>query len=160
MKTMITDIGYSKLKEKAGDLRQRKKDVLAEMQEVKETCLSSDDDSELIQYRIQVGTLDDQIQELTSILENIKIIDVTKISTDKVYFGAVVVIEDIDTEEKIEYRIVSVHESDPKNGMISIASPLGKALCGSSVGDVVDLQTPNGDKEYEVLSIEAKEYSI
>lgn len=154
MKTMITNVGYSKLKVRLNELHIERRAIMAEMKEVKENCLSSDDTSELNQYRMSLDAVEDSINKISNAMDNSKIIDVNTISTDKVRFGHCVTIEDLDTTEQMVVNLVSIYESDPKNGFISVASPLGKALCGMHVGDVVDFNAPNGDKEFEIISIE------
>lgn len=154
MKLMITNVGYNKLKNQLSDLHVKRRELMVEMREVKENCLSSDDSSELNQYRMNLDALEDSINKISNAIENSKIIDVSTISTDKVRFGHRVTIEDLDTATQTAINLVSIYESDPKNGFISVASPLGMALCGMEVGDVVDFSAPNGDKEYEIISIE------
>lgn len=154
MKLMITNVGYSKLKEQLNHLNIERKNLMDEMREVKENCLSSDDTSELNQYHMNLDSLEDTISTIHTAMENSKIIDVSTISTDKARFGHCVTVEDLDTGEFFSYNLVSIYESNPKHGYISVNSPLGLALLGNSVGDVVDFSAPNGERELEVVSIE------
>ena len=160
MKLMITNVGYNKLKIQLSELHVKRRELMTEMREVKENCLSSDDTSELNQYRMTLDALEENINKISNAMENSKIIDVTTISTDKVRFGHRVTIEDLDTSLHTVVNLVSIYESDPKNGFISVASPLGMALCGMEVGDVVDFKAPNGDKEYEIISIETMDVMV
>lgn len=155
MNNMITHIGYSKLKEKLNNLHTERKSLFEEMKEVQDNCLSSEDLSEIYQYRSALDAVETSISNISEALTKSKVVDVTTMSTDKVRFGHSVEVEDMDSGEKKKYSLVSVHESDPKNGFISILSPLGKSLCGMEIGDVIEFNAPNGAKEYEVLSIES-----
>ncbi len=73
-----------------------------------------------------------------------EVIDVTKLSGDKVKFGATVVLVDEDTEEKKTYQIVGDQEADVKSGRISISSPIARALIGKEVGDAIEVNAPGG----------------
>lgn len=154
MKLMITNVGYSKLKLRLEELFALRNEVMTEMKEVKDNCLSSDDTSELNQYRMNLDSIEDSISKISQSIENSKIIDVSKISTDKVRFGHKVTIEDLNSGSRMVVKLVSRYESDPKNSFISVDSPLGKSLCGMEEGDVVDFAAPNGMKEYEIIQIE------
>ena len=82
-----------------------------------------------------------------------EVIDVSKIKGDKVFFGATVTLMDVDTEQHVKYTLVGEPESDPKNGRISVASPIGRAVLGKSEGDDVKVQTPSGVREYEIIEV-------
>lgn len=154
MKLMITNVGYNKLKLRLEELYETRNEVMSEMKEVKENCLSSDDSSELNQYRMNLDSIEDGISKISQSIENSKIIDVSNINTDKVRFGHKVTIEDLNSGQLMVVKLVSRYESDPKNSFISVDSPLGKSLCGMEIGDIVDFSAPNGIKEYEIINIE------
>jgi transcription elongation factor GreA len=82
-----------------------------------------------------------------------QVIDPSTMDHEKVVFGATVKISDVDSGEEIVYQIVGEHESDVKNGRISIESPIAKSLIGKESGDVVKVVTPRGAKEFEILEI-------
>jgi len=73
---------------------------------------------------------------------------------DKVQFGVKVKLLNLDTEEVITYRIVGPYEADPANGSISVYSPLARSLIGKEIGDEVQVNTPSGIKNFEILDIE------
>jgi transcription elongation factor GreA len=98
--------------------------------------------------------LDVQIREIEYKLARAQIIDVSKLSGDKVVFGATVSLADSDTGDKVVYQIVGDHEAQPKNGKISISSPVARALIGKSEGDEVQVRTPTGVRTLEILSVE------
>jgi len=98
--------------------------------------------------------LDVQIREIEDRLARAQVIEVSKLSGDKVVFGATVSLADGDTGEKVVYQIVGDHEAEPKNGKISISSPVARALIGKSEGDEVQVRTPTGVRTLEILSLE------
>ncbi len=68
-------------------------------------------------------------------------------------FGAVVVLENLETGDKVQYRLVGPHEADIKKNRVSVTSPIGRAVMGKGPGDVATVQAPGGKKEYEVIRI-------
>src|ERR671932_587397 len=97
--------------------------------------------------------LDVQIREIEDKLARAQVIDVAKLSGDKVVFGATVALIDSDTGDKVVYQIVGDHEAEPKNGKISISSPVARALIGKNEGDEVQVRTPTGVRTFEILSV-------
>lgn len=97
--------------------------------------------------------LDVQIREIEDRLARAQVIEVSKLSGDKVVFGATVSLADGDTGDKVVYQIVGDHEAEPKNGKISISSPVARALIGKSEGDEVQVHTPTGVRSFEILSV-------
>lgn len=104
--------------------------------------------------RNRQGLIEAKISELEGKLAKAVIVDPQNLSTDKVAFGLKVTILDLNTDEEFTYQIVSEDESDVKGGKISYTSPIGKALIGKREGDVVKVQVPIGEKEFEIISIE------
>ena len=98
--------------------------------------------------------LDLQIRETEDKLARAQVIEVCKLSGDKVVFGATVSLTDGGTGDKVVYQIVGDHEAEPKNGKISISSPVARALIGKSEGDEVQVHTPTGIRTFEILSVE------
>jgi transcription elongation factor GreA len=94
-----------------------------------------------------------RIQQVEDWLARAEVIDVSRLSGDKVVFGATVRIEDGEGEQKT-YRIVGEFEADLKKGLISITSPIARSLIGKEVGDTVRVQAPGGSREYEILAVE------
>ncbi len=80
-------------------------------------------------------------------------IDVTKLSGDKIKFGATVTLIDEDTEEEKTYQIVGDAEADVKEGRVSISSPISRALIGKEVGDSVEVAAPGGARSYEIAEV-------
>ena len=98
------------------------------------------------------GMIEGRIGEIQGKLAGVEAIDPATIKSDRVVFGATVTIQDTESEEENTYQIVGVDEADVKKGMISIISPLARAMIGKKDGDLITVQSPKGDKEYEVLS--------
>ena len=98
--------------------------------------------------------LDVQIREVEDKLARAQVIDVSKLSGDKVVFGATVSLADGDTGDKVVYQIVGDHEAEPKNGKISISSPIARALIGRSEGDEIQVRTPTGVRSFDILSVD------
>ena len=94
-----------------------------------------------------------RILELESLISRAEVIDVTKLSGDRIKFGATVKLVDEDTEEEKTYQIVGEPEADVRSGRVSITSPIARALIGKSVGDTVEVTTPGGGKSYEVVGV-------
>ena len=105
--------------------------------------------------REQQGFCEGRIQEIEGKLANCQIIDVTKIPNNgKVIFGATMVLVNTDTEDEVTYRIVGDDEADIKNGLISVNSPIARGLVGKEVDDVVNITTPGGVVEFEIIDVE------
>lgn len=100
--------------------------------------------------------IEGRIAEIQGKIAGAEVVDTANIKADRIVFGAHVVIVDLESEEESTYQIVGVDESDVKQKMISILSPLARALIGKKDGDVVTVQSPKGDKEYEIISFEYK----
>lgn len=102
------------------------------------------------------GMIEGRIAEIQGKLAGAEVIDTAQIKSDRVVFGASVKIVDTETEEEFSYQIVGVDESDVKSGLISVLSPTARAMIGKKVGDTVTVQSPKGDKEFEILAFEYK----
>jgi transcription elongation factor GreA len=94
-----------------------------------------------------------RIMELESLISRAEVIDVTKLSGDRIKFGATVKLLDEDTEEEKTYQIVGEPEADVRSGRVSVASPIGRALIGKGIGDTVEVSTPGGGKSYEIVDV-------
>jgi len=95
-----------------------------------------------------------RIQELENTIAIANVIDVTKINNEgKVIFGSTVFLQNLDTNEKIEYKIVGKDEADLKNKLIYFKSPIGKGLIGKNKNDLVEIKTPAGVKNFEIIDV-------
>ena len=113
------------------------------------------ENAEYIYAKERQGFIECRINELESKLATADIIDTTKLPKDKIVFGSRLVLCNTDTEEETAYQIVGVDESNIREGKISVESPIAKALIGKRTGDLVEVTTPNGQREYEIMEIMA-----
>ncbi|MEX1221799.1 MAG: transcription elongation factor GreA [Idiomarina sp.] len=107
--------------------------------------------------REQQGFCEGRIQEIEAKLSNAQIIDVTKIPNNgKIIFGSTVTLFNTSNDNEVTYRIVGDDEANIKSNLISVNSPISRALIGKVVDDVAVVATPNGEVEYEVVNVEYK----
>ena len=100
------------------------------------------------------GFIEGRIAELEAKLSQAQIIDPSQIEKDgRVVFGTTVDLADIESDQRMSYQIVGEDEADLKENKISISSPIARALIGKFAGDVVEVQTPGGRREYEILDV-------
>src|SRR5438874_12434283 len=104
--------------------------------------------------------IEGRIQMLEDRLARAEIIEVSKLSGERVVFGATVKLEDTETGQKAQCTIAGETEADLKKARISITSPIARGLIGREVGDTVKIRTPGGEREYEVLEVLFLEYEI
>ncbi|MBN8827703.1 MAG: transcription elongation factor GreA [Sphingobacteriia bacterium] len=97
--------------------------------------------------------IEGRILELEDKIARAEVIDVKKLSGDKIKFGATVTLIDEETEEEKQYKIVGEYEANLTENKLSLASPLARALIGKTVGDSIELNTPNGIRDYEILEV-------
>jgi len=100
--------------------------------------------------------LEGRIADIENKLANSQVIDPASIKEDRVVFGATVTVVDLDTEREKVYQIVGDHESDLKQGKISIQSPIARALIGKRANEFIEFETPGGLRELQLLKIEYK----
>lgn len=105
------------------------------------------------------GFNEGRIKELEVMLALSNVIDPASLSGGKVVFGATVKLSDSDSGESVVYSIVGEQEADIKRGLISITAPVARALIGREVGDTVQVRTPKGSREYEILDVSFREIS-
>ena len=155
-KVPITSTAYGRLEVEIKQLKTvERPSVIQQIAEARE----HGDLSENAEYhaaREKQSFLEGRISELEDILARAEVIDITKLSGDRIKFGATVTLVDEDTDEEAKYQIVGEYEADINANLISISSPLARALIGKAVEDSVEVRTPKGEKYYEVLKVEYK----
>lgn len=97
--------------------------------------------------------IEGRIQELEAVVSRAQVIDPTEIKGDVIRFGATVLVVDEDTDAETQYQIVGDYEADIEKNLVSISSPIAKALIGKEVGDVAEYIAPGGKKSFEILEI-------
>lgn len=152
-KIPMTKDGYDKLKQELDRIKkvERPKNI-RDIEEAR----SHGDLSENAEYHAakeRQGFIDAKLRELEHKLSSAQIIDVTKLSNEKVVFGATVTLIDTDSGDTKKYTLVGQEEADLKKGRISVQSPVGKALIGHRRGDIVTIKTPAKTMEYEIQEI-------
>ena len=121
-----------------------------------EEARSHGDLSENAEYHAakeQQGWTEARVAELEDKISRAEVIDISKLSGETVKFGAKVTLVDEDTEEKAVYQIVGEFEADVKKGMISVTSPIARAIIGKGPGNSVEVATPGGGKSYEIVKV-------
>ncbi|HEX4150578.1 MAG TPA: transcription elongation factor GreA [Steroidobacteraceae bacterium] len=153
-RTPMTLRGAERLRQ---ELKQLKSEARPNVIKAIAEARSHGDLSENAEYhaaREQQSFIEGRINEIEGRLSNAEIIDVTKLNASgRVVFGATVEVEDQDAGSKLVYQLVGDDEADIKNGMLSVSSPIARALIGKSEGDVVDVTAPGGTKSYEIVSV-------
>lgn len=104
--------------------------------------------------REQLGFIKGRIDDIESKLSNAQIIDVTQLETNgRIVFGATVDLVATEDDKEVTYQIVGVDEADIESGLISVSSPIARALIGKEEGDVAEVQAPAGIIEYEIVEV-------
>ena len=154
-KEPITINGLQKLKDELIFLKEKKRpEIVSAIAEAR----SHGDLKENAEYHAakeQQSHNEGRIQEVEDIIARANVIDVTKLNNDgKVIFGSTVFLDNLDTAEKINYKIVGKDEADLTKKLIYFQSPIGKGLIGKNKGDLVEIKTPSGSKNFEIINVE------
>lgn len=157
MPTPITKKGYDALKAELDRLHKVERPKVIEA--IAEARAHGDlsENAEYDAAKERQGFIEARISELNHKLADARIIDTSKLSSETVVFGATVLIVETESQQKKQYTLVGQDEADLKNGKISVQSPVGKALIGKRVGDLVEVTTPARVVEYEVCEIRFEE---
>jgi transcription elongation factor GreA len=153
-KVPITVRGAEKMREELEKLRSVERPRIIEA--IAEARAHGDlkENAEYHAAREQQSFVEGRIKELEGKLSNAEIIDVTRINAGgKCVFGATVDLVDVESGDAVTYRIVGDDEADIKQGLISISSPIARALIGKQVDDVARVQAPGGVREYEITDV-------
>ena len=153
-KEPITLNGLVKLKEELIFLKEKKRpEIVSAIAEAR----SHGDLKENAEYHAakeQQSHNEGRIQEVEDIIARANVIDVTKLNNDgKVIFGSTVYLQNLDTNEKIDYKIVGKDEADLKKKLIYFMSPIGKGLIGKTKNELVEISTPAGQKNFEIIDV-------
>ena len=149
----ITVQGYKRLKDELERLKTVERKLVVEAIAEARSHGDLSENAEYDAAKERQGLLEARINELESKIGRFDTIDTSKLSGNKVIFGATVVIENIDTEEVKKYKIVGPDEAEISKGTISIMSPLARALINKKVGDEAIVLAPGGEIEYEITSV-------
>ncbi len=156
-KVPITKAGFEKIKK---DIETIKNVSIPENVRDIEVARAHGDISENAEYsaaKERQSFLYGKKQELENQLATSNVINLKGLKTDKVVFGCYVSLEDIDSGEKIKYQLLGPYESDINQNIISVTSPIGKALIGKRIGNEVTVQAPGGTRNFELIDISVEE---
>ena len=153
-KNILTYQGLQKLEEELQNLKVvRRKEVAQKIKEARE----QGDLSENAEYdaaKDEQRDIEARIEDIEKILKNAEVVVEEEVELDKISIGCKVKILDVEENEELEYKIVGSTEANSLKGKISNESPVGKALLGAKIGDVVKVETHVGELEYKVLEIQ------
>ena len=153
-KTILTYAGLKKLEDELENLKVvRRKEVSNKIKEAREQGELSEN-AEYDAAKDEQRDIEARIDEIEKLLKNVEVVVEDEVDLDKINIGCKVVLYDNEFEEEVEYRIVGSTEANSLAGKISNESPLGAALLGKAVGDIVSVETQVGTAEYKVLAIE------
>lgn len=153
-KVPMTLLGHMRLESELKHLKSTERpDVIRAIAEAREHGDLSEN-AEYTAARERQSFIEGRIQELEDKLGRADVIDVSKLSGKAIKFGATVTLVDDDSEEEVRYQIVGEDESDIKAGLLSVASPLARALINKTVKEAVEVSTPKGSKSYEIIKVE------
>ena len=150
---IISDEGLKKLENELDELKTvRRKEVAEKIK----TALSFGDLSENSEYdeaKNEQAIVEARIAQLEAMLKNVKILDETEITNDRVHIGNKVKVFDAEFKEEVVYQIVGSTEAAPAQNRISDEAPIGKALLGKKIGETIEVETPGGLLRFKVLEI-------
>ena len=154
-KEPITVEGLKKLSEELVFLKEKKRpEIVSAISDAR----SHGDLKENAEYHAakeQQSLNEGRIQEVEDTIARANVIDVTKIENiGKVIFGSTVSLQDLDSNEKIKYKLVGKDEAEIKKKLIFYQSPIGKGLIGKNKGDFVEINTPSGKKSFEIINVD------
>ena len=149
----ITKEGYEVLKKEFEQLKTVERPRIIKAIEVARAHGDLSENAEFHAAKERQSFVEGRVNELGYKLSHADIIDTDRVPKDQVLFGSTVLLENIDTDETIEYQIVGPDESNIEKGRISVASPLGKAILGKKPGDEIILIAPGGKRQYELVEI-------
>ncbi|MDY3767455.1 MAG: transcription elongation factor GreA [Lachnospiraceae bacterium] len=153
-KKLVTYAGLKALQEELHDLKVvRRKEVAEKIKEARE----QGDLSENAEYdaaKDEQREIEARIEEIDKILKNVEVVVEDEVDFGKINVGCTVKLYDVEFDEEMEYKIVGSSEANSLQGKISNESPVGRALIGKQVGDVVEVETQAGTIEYRVLGIQ------
>lgn len=149
----LTRDGYEKLRRELEYLKRTKRREIAKQLEHARSLGDLRENAEYDSAKQAQGLLEKKIAELEQNLSRVKILDGEKIDKNKAYLGATLTLKDLTSDEEVVYMLVNQQEADFSQNKISITSPVGRALLGHKVNDLVELEVPVGTLRYKVVKI-------
>jgi transcription elongation factor GreA len=152
----MTVAGHEKLKEELRQLKTHDRRKISEEIEIARAHGDLRENSQYHAAKEKQGFIEGRIQELEDKMARAQVIDPSKLTGDRVVFGATVTFVDNTTDEESTYTIVGDDEADLKVAKVSISSPVARALIGKEVGDEVDVRSPKGVRRVEITGVDFK----
>lgn len=149
----ITASGLRRLKEELKQLQGVERTKISREIEVARGHGDLRENAEYHAAKEKQSHIEGRILNLNDWIARAEVIDVSKLSGDRVVFGATVKLLDVETDKEVTYTLVGELEADIKRRLISVTSPLARGLIGKAVGDLVTVQSPGGAREYEVVEV-------
>lgn len=153
----MSEKGYKELRDELEKLERVERREVVKAIEIAREHGDLKENAEYHAAKDRQGMIEGRIRELKDKLGRAEVIKCSCVSTERVVFGTVVSLMDIEHEEKITYQLLGPEEADVKAGSISVLSPLGRSILGKEVGDEVVARTPGGLREFEVVEIDRSE---
>jgi transcription elongation factor GreA len=150
---VLTREGMEQLKLELDDLKNVKRKELAARLKLALSYGDLKENSEYHSAKNDQSFLETRIITLTKMINNARVADLDSLDTSSVHVGSIVILNDVEFSETLQYRIVGPAEADVLENKISYESPLGKSLMGKSVGDIISVNAPVGIIQYELLEI-------
>ncbi|AKA71371.1 transcription elongation factor GreA [Clostridium scatologenes] len=152
-KYIMTYEGVKKLENELEYLKTVKRKEITEKIKVALSFGDLSENSEYDEAKNEQAFVEGRIIQLENMLKNATIVDESEIPLDVVSVGSIVKVKDYEFDEEVEYTIVGSAEADPMNNKISNESPVGSGLVGKKIGDIIEVQVPDGVSKYEILGI-------
>jgi len=153
----ITASGLRRLKDELKQLQTVERAKISREIEVARAHGDLRENAEYHAAKEKQSHIEGRIVSLNDWIARAEVIDVSRLSGDKVVFGATVKLVDVENEKEVTYTLVGELEADIKRRLISVTSPLARGLIGKAVGDLVTVQSPGGAREYEVVEVSFQE---
>lgn len=153
----ISRMGYDKLRKELEHLERRERHDVIKAIEVAREHGDLRENAEYHAAKERQGHIEGRILELKDKLSRAEVIDCSEVECSRAVFGTVVTMLDLDEDIEVTYQLLGPEESDVKKGVISVQSPLGRAIIGKMVGDEIKVVTPRGIREFELIRIVAPE---
>ncbi len=152
-KVPMTGRGFARLEEELRRLKKVERPAIIRAIAAAREMGDLSENAEYHAAKERQGYIEGRMLELGDKLSRAEVIDISRLSGDRITFGATVRLADEDTDKESVYQIVGADESDVEAGLLSITSPLARALIGKSAGDSVDVTTPNGSRSFEIVDV-------
>lgn len=149
----MTPEGYARLSEELKRLKTVERPAIIKAIAAAREHGDLSENAEYHAARERQSFIEGRVMELEDQLARAEVIDASKLSGDRVIFGATVRLVDEETDEEVTYRIVGPLEADIQRGLLSVESPLARALLGKQAGDQVEVETPRGTRYFEILEV-------